>query len=878
MRTGGPKYWVGVSPTRTTGRGITLRLDNPPHRSLQDTIKRQMRDLQAGDGGMEQRGRYSLPYLHSREPGAQDSVTAHPWGRQPDPYMDRQPPHFLYRRDWEDLPLERQQDRGGEREEHRADEPRDRGGHTRDRPREQPPILDETGRPSTTGRTAEPPGSRQKDTTDRTDAGTAPLGPLPPTGKTEPEREGKEHPLARQPPCGLREVTMREGTAVSSLDLIILARIHSTPVGAVIVGWHLYLPGSALRRMSGEPELKKARSMKKNGTHDGTFHCYDAPACFMLKQLPEYKDAEDWHTAAQVTVINQELWGRWRKQPVAQESVILKGAAVDSEMEARVVPGVRLQIGDQEHKWAPITDQCILGLDFLQRKGCVVNLQEDTVQIGKETIHGCARRDAGGEEFQVRHVAIQKRTTVPPHTEKSVRVRTTSGGTGDLVVQPETGHSGLLVPYSLVRGEGQATICMCTNTSRYITLKKGSPVGREAEGVLEAVRVAGQEDLEARTQQSGAKPQVRNVCHSGQTDKDDVLPRPAQAEGADTGPPGSQEPAGGPSPDPDARGQQWVPPHLEDLLARSKGQLGEDQTNQLSRLLRDFVDVFSKDDYDLGCFTTIKHRVDTAGAKPIRQRTRQTPLGFQEEEEAHLRKMLQSKVIRTRDAAVLDACDIVVDVGGVYDHEKCRYNHHQRPFEESMNSSNPEEKWLTKLSSAGPVYLHYGRRIVAQAPSTAEDGKVTEVIYNKVYEVKDRRRSRRVHQERLKICVDRGIPVWVSRAQHQLAEGEAVEGQEVEQEGQVTEDNAEAGLDKVHGLWQDVTPATGLQATPTATPARAKTDLIVLPQAQDHAENQVAEDPAENQVDQDPADFPSPWMTRCGRATRRPQHVQDYEG
>ena len=28
------------------------------------------------------------------------------------------------------------------------------------------------------------------------------------------------------------------------------------------------------------------------GTHYGTFHCDEALACFMLKQLPEYKDAK----------------------------------------------------------------------------------------------------------------------------------------------------------------------------------------------------------------------------------------------------------------------------------------------------------------------------------------------------------------------------------------------------------------------------------------------------------------------------------------------------------------------------------------------------------------------------------------------------------
>lgn len=38
----------------------------------------------------------------------------------------------------------------------------------------------------------------------------------------------------------------------------------------------------------------------------------------------------------------------------------------------------------------------------------------------------------------------------------------------------------------------------------------------------------------------------------------------------------------------------------------------------------------------------------------------------------------QAKVVRTRDSETLDKCDIVVDVGGVYDHSTMRYDHHQR--------------------------------------------------------------------------------------------------------------------------------------------------------------------------------------------------------
>ena len=38
--------------------------------------------------------------------------------------------------------------------------------------------------------------------------------------------------------------------------------------------------------------VKKQKTMAKIGTHNGTFHCDEALACFLLRKLPEYKDAE----------------------------------------------------------------------------------------------------------------------------------------------------------------------------------------------------------------------------------------------------------------------------------------------------------------------------------------------------------------------------------------------------------------------------------------------------------------------------------------------------------------------------------------------------------------------------------------------------------
>ncbi|PIK60615.1 putative UPF0160 protein MYG1, mitochondrial isoform X2 [Apostichopus japonicus] len=43
-----------------------------------------------------------------------------------------------------------------------------------------------------------------------------------------------------------------------------------------------------------------------------------------------------------------------------------------------------------------------------------------------------------------------------------------------------------------------------------------------------------------------------------------------------------------------------------------------------------------------------------------------------------------AEIVRSRDPAVLDPCDIVVDVGGEYNPSKHRYDHHQRSFSETI--------------------------------------------------------------------------------------------------------------------------------------------------------------------------------------------------
>lgn len=86
-----------------------------------------------------------------------------------------------------------------------------------------------------------------------------------------------------------------------------------------------------------------------------------------------------------------------------------------------------------------------------------------------------------------------------------------------------------------------------------------------------------------------------------------------------------------------------------------------------------------------------------------------------------------AELVRSRNPEDWEASDIVVDVGGIYD-EKKFFDHHQREFNTTFN-----EKYQTKLSSAGLVYKHFGKDIIKEVLGLSSDDKNVELLYDKVY-------------------------------------------------------------------------------------------------------------------------------------------------
>ncbi|XP_032683072.1 UPF0160 protein MYG1, mitochondrial-like isoform X2 [Odontomachus brunneus] len=99
-----------------------------------------------------------------------------------------------------------------------------------------------------------------------------------------------------------------------------------------------------------------------------------------------------------------------------------------------------------------------------------------------------------------------------------------------------------------------------------------------------------------------------------------------------------------------------------------------------------------------------------------------------------LPQYMNATIVRSRDQDILDKCDIVVDVGGVYDHSAHRYDHHMREFCQTSRTvlKNPNYNDKIKLSSAGLIYCHFGHEILRNLLPEVKDEDI-EAIFKKIY-------------------------------------------------------------------------------------------------------------------------------------------------
>ena len=305
-----------------------------------------------------------------------------------------------------------------------------------------------------------------------------------------------------------------------------------------------------------------------------------------------------------MTLISDSVYRRLNPKPKTVKSIRLHTAGKNLDMIGFVVGPVTLKLGSKTFSEfiyvAPIEDDMLLGINFLSKQGINLNLKESVLSLGSEKIKMTS--DISRKDPTVAKVSILKRRVIPPNSMTHV-VCQLDKPLDQFILEPLS-NERVAIPRSLhCSGQQNPEICIINLSDNFITLKKGRTIG-EASVAHEVKPMP--DELSRHSSYACA------MTKSEKSEKEETL----------------------------------VPEHLLDMFNNSKKHLNPKETAKLANLLVEFQDVFAQSDFDLGNFTEITHTIDTGNAKPIKQNMRRTPLCFVQEEEAHLKKMLDAKVIR----------------------------------------------------------------------------------------------------------------------------------------------------------------------------------------------------------------------------------------
>ena len=89
-----------------------------------------------------------------------------------------------------------------------------------------------------------------------------------------------------------------------------------------------------------------------------------------------------------------------------------------------------------------------------------------------------------------------------------------------------------------------------------------------------------------------------------------------------------------------------MPEHLRDLFERSSEGWTVSEQDTIRRLLMQYQDVCSKNEFDLGQTHLVEHCIDMGDAKPISQPPRRVPFAFADVEKRQIGKMLNAGLVR----------------------------------------------------------------------------------------------------------------------------------------------------------------------------------------------------------------------------------------
>ncbi len=307
-----------------------------------------------------------------------------------------------------------------------------------------------------------------------------------------------------------------------------------------------------------------------------------------------------------VTILREDVWNAVctkssRLVPPGSPVVVANGADLSllgQTTASLQVAGVKVEypclVASQ------LTQECIIGADFLLKSRCVIDLNNRTVRAGGRTSH--FRTDECSTPHEVCHVFFPETTVLPGNSEVQLPLSLSDPSDhGMAVLEPSrsfTEKHGVLIAHSLtLTGTRKALVRILNPSPAAVVIHENEKAG-ELLPIDEAA----------------------SLCTLDQTSPQ--VPRRSKSASVDRA--------------------------IEQLMGGTEG-LQDAERKELHALLDTFSDVISAGEDDLGRTSFVQHHINTSNAGPVRQPRRRPLFHQQGIIQQHVDKMLKQGVIEPSD-------------------------------------------------------------------------------------------------------------------------------------------------------------------------------------------------------------------------------------
>lgn len=310
-------------------------------------------------------------------------------------------------------------------------------------------------------------------------------------------------------------------------------------------------------------------------------------------------------------------------------------------MDGLLFPNVRIEIGNHTYLWdvvaAPIEDELLLGIDFLQANSAVIDLRLKQVVLQDDIIPAFMMRHPLGAVSHLSQVLLGEKIRFPPNAMIQAPVVFQSSIPGTFLVESPGDNKGLYLGTGLLTAQDSPALIFINDTDHFITLEAGhSCAFAETVDVVHGevgVPALASLDEEVAVQEV----HVINACGSGES-----LDIPTSEVGEAGVPAFASLDEEVTEQDQKDRKEveDGIPEHMKILYNKIETGVSIPERKKIATVLQDYQDVFSKHEFDLGAFEGLYHEINLTNEQPFRERMRRTPICFQEEEEKNLNQML----------------------------------------------------------------------------------------------------------------------------------------------------------------------------------------------------------------------------------------------